>query len=961
MPSQSIEVRGANEHNLRSVDVSIPRNQLVVITGVSGSGKSSLAFDTIFAEGQRKYMESLSSYARQFLNQMDKPDVESIEGLPPTIAIAQRSSSHNPRSTVATTTEIYDYLRLLMARCGTPRCWHQKSNGATCGKIIQSTTISQLVHSVMQTPSGSKCIICAPVIVGRKGYHRETLEELRANGLIRARVNGAIVDLRETLLNENENPLSLGRYEMNTIEAVIDRIVINEDQRERVADSVELAAKIGSGSVLLLVEDKDTWIEKRFSEHFACPEHPSCSVSELEPRMFSFNSHFGACKHCDGLGTVHEFDPLLVIPDRNQALSKKAVSPWVHSMPSIKRRYKRKLKRFCDNVGIDYSNPFNSFTKKQQEVILNGGTLKNSKSKYAGIIPELEKRFKQTESDNVRQWLMKYMTKMPCNVCSGERLRAESRAVTITSNKERYSITDITKLTISDALNVISKTQFTKELSKVAEPIIKEIISRLTFLISVGLDYLTLDRTSSTLSGGEAQRIRLATQVGSGLVGVCYVLDEPTIGLHARDNMRLLKTLRHLTDIGNSVLVVEHDELIIRSADHIIDVGPAAGIHGGKIVAQGSAKEIQKKRSSSTGDYLSKRKSIPLPSKRRTTSKVNLATVVGAIHNNLRCIDVEFPLNNLVCVTGVSGSGKSSLVNHALLETAKLQLQGNKASTKTCKSIAGLDSIDRIIEVNQSPIGRTPRSNPATYTGIFDGIRSLFTQTREAKIRGYKPGRFSFNVKGGRCEACQGQGLKRIEMHFLPDTYVTCEECKGARYNSETLEVKWRGHTISDVLNTTIEDAIKLFKNHGRIERMLSCLLDVGLGYLTLGQPSTTLSGGEAQRVKLASELGLRTNNHTLYVLDEPTTGLHFADIDKLLCVLQRLVDAGNSVIVIEHNMDVIKCADWIIDLGPEGGDGGGKVIAKGTPEKVASSKQSFTGIELRKLFASIEPMLAKS
>jgi excinuclease ABC subunit A len=946
-PSKYIEVIGANEHNLQNIDVTIPRDKLVVITGVSGSGKSSLAFDTIFAEGQRKYIESLSSYARQFLNQMDKPDVESIEGLPPTIAIAQRSSSHNPRSTVATTTEIYDYLRLLMARCGEPHCWHIDKKGIPCGKPIQSTTVTQIIDAIMKTTPGSKCMICAPVVVGKKGYHRDALEDMRAGGFVRARVNGKIVDLREVLLNEGENPLELGRYEIHTIDAVVDRVVIQADQRDRIADSVEVAIRLSGGSVLQLVESKKEWEEYRFSEQFSCSEHPSCSLPELEPRLFSFNSHFGACKQCDGLGTVHELDDAQIIPDESLSLNKKAVAPWVHSMPSLKRKYKRRLKTFCEDNGLDFTAPFSSYPKNAKKVILRGGSIQGSRARYTGIIPGLQKRFKQTESDNVRQWLMSYMTKMECSSCNGERLRPEARAVTVSTARKTYSISELTTMTIGDVLVVMQSLSFSKELRLVSEPILKEIIARLTFLVSVGLDYLSLHRTSSTLSGGEAQRIRLATQVGSGLVGVCYVLDEPTIGLHARDNARLLKTLRHLSDIGNTVIVVEHDELIIRSADFVLDVGPYAGIHGGRIVSSGTAKQIEKDKGSLTGDYLSGRKKIQLPASRRIVKKTKQVKITNASHNNLRGIDVSFPTNVMVCVTGVSGSGKSSLVNYSLLESARAVLSKKKTSKAMCKSISGLQDIDRIIEVDQSPIGRTPRSNPATYTGIFDGIRTLFTQTRESKIRGYMPGRFSFNVKGGRCEACQGQGVKKIEMHFLPDTYVTCEECNGARYNNETLQVKWRGFTISDILNTTIDKAVDIFESHGKIARMLNCLQDVGLGYLTLGQPSTTLSGGEAQRVKLASELGVRTNNHTLYILDEPTTGLHFADVEKLLHVVQRLVDAGNSAIIIEHNTDVIKSADWIIDMGPEGGDSGGTVIAEGTPEQVAKVKKSFTGQEL--------------
>jgi len=945
---KNIVVTGANEHNLQNVSISIPRDQLIVITGVSGSGKSSLAFDTIFAEGQRKYMESLSSYARQFLTQMRKPEVESIEGLPPTIAIAQRSASHNPRSTVATTTEIYDYLRLLMARCGTPHCWHVDAKGKKCTNEISSTSISQIISQVAKIKKGTKIMLCAPVVVGRKGFHRDVLEELRSQGFVRARVNGDIVDLREVLLDDSENPLGLGRYEMHTIEAVVDRIVAGPGSRERIADSSEVAARLSSGSLLVLTESKNGWEETRYSENFACPDHPECSIPELEPRLFSFNSHFGACSRCDGLGSVHEFDPALIVPDESKSVSRGALVPWHRAGPAVRRKYRRQLKKFCDMVGVPATTPFCKLTKTQKKHLLQGGSVKGSRVRFVGVIPELERRFKQTESDNVRAWLMAFMTKMTCPDCLGERIKTEARHVTVTSEKGQHSISQLTAMTIGESLERIKTLRLTKELVKIAEPVLKEIENRLTFLVSVGLDYLSLNRTSATLSGGEAQRIRLATQVGSGLVGVCYVLDEPTIGLHARDTARLLATLRHLSAIGNTVMIVEHDEGIIRSADHLIDVGPRAGIHGGKIVAQGKLKDILSAKQSLTGEYLSRTKTIDIPKKTRPFKESNTVTITGARKNNLKDVTLDLPLGCLVCFTGVSGSGKSSLVNGVLLESMKCALAKKPIPETLCDRIQLNSEIDRIIEVDQSPIGRTPRSNPATYTGIFDGIRTLFSKTKESRIRGYKPGRFSFNVKGGRCEACQGQGLKKIEMHFLPDAFVTCEECNGSRYNTETLEVKWKGYSISEILNTTIENAVKIFDSHGRIERMLQCLIDVGLGYLTLGQPSTTLSGGEAQRVKLASELGVRTNNHTLYILDEPTTGLHFADIDKLIEVIQRLVQAGNSVVVIEHNLDVIKCADWIIDIGPEGGDGGGKIVATGTPKQIAKRKKNHTAKVLK-------------
>lgn len=950
---KSIQVLGASEHNLRNIDVVIPRDKFIVITGVSGSGKSSLAFDTIFAEGQRKYMESLSAYARQFLNQIGKPAVESIEGLPPTIAIAQRSASHNPRSTVATTTEIYDYLRLLMARCGTPHCWHKNEDGSTCCKEIKTTTTTQITNAIAEIHDGTKVMICAPVVLGRKGYHRDVLESLRSQGFVRARVNGVVVDLREVLLDDSDNPLELGRYEIHNIEAIVDRIIVDQAQRERIADSVEIATRLGHGSVVVLTEHATGWNEQRYSEHFACPEHPQCSLIELEPRLFSFNSHFGACKTCDGLGEVHEFDESLIVPDGSLGIARGAVAPWHKASPMMRRKYRRKLRRYCEVVQVDQTLPFSKLSKAQQKILLHGGSPKKSIKRFTGVLPDLAYRLRHTESDNVRTWLMSFMQKMTCPACCGNRLRHESLSVTVRSGKDQFSISELTSMTIGELVGVMQNLTLSEEHNSISEPIVREIVNRLTFLVSVGLDYLSMDRASSTLSGGEAQRIRLATQVGSGLVGVCYVLDEPTIGLHARDNKRLLNTLRHLADIGNTVIVVEHDEGIIRNADHIIDVGVGAGKHGGSIIAQGTVKTIEHSTESLTGQFLTRKRTVVIPKVRRVIDKSNWLQIQGAKANNLRNLDVEIPLGLLVCVTGVSGSGKSSLVNSVLLDGMRSLLRKKQSRTHFCDSISNIGSIDRIIEVDQSPIGRTPRSNPATYTNIFDGIRIIFSKTRESKIRGYKPGRFSFNVKGGRCEACRGQGVKKIEMHFLPDAYVTCEECDGTRYNTETLEVLWKGYTICDILNMTIEDAVNVFENHGRIERMLQCMNEVGLNYLTLGQPSTTLSGGEAQRVKLASELGVRTNNHTLYILDEPTTGLHFADVERLLEVIQRLVETGNSVVVIEHNLDVIKSADWLIDLGPEGGDQGGTIVSAGTPEEVAACTSSYTGQELKKILSN--------
>ena len=833
LPLHAIRITGAHEHNLQHVSLAIPRDKLVVVTGVSGSGKSSLAFDTIFAEGQRKYMESLSSYARQFLNQMAKPNVESIEGLPPTIAIAQRGSSHNPRSTVATTTEIYDYLRLLMARCGTPHCWYKSKSGKVCGEIIEATTATQIIDSIIALQDGSKVLLCAEVVRGRKGFHREVLEGLRSQGFIRARVDGNVVDLRDVLLNESDNPCGLGRYEMHNIEAVVDRLVIRLSARERIADSIETALRIGDGSVLVLAEQGNTWVETRFSERLSCPKHRSCSLTELEPRSFSFNSPYGACSSCDGLGTVNEFDPNLVIADQFRGLTHGAVEPWRRAGPRMNRRYARTLRRFCEVANVDGTIPWNELSHQHRKILLHGGvvasTVKGKRNlAFKGIIPELRNRFKNTESDAVRNKLLAYMAKGSCIECCGKRLRKQSIAVTVVCNGVECSISDIAAMTIAESKEALENIALSDEHAAIAVPILREIVNRLEFLQSVGLGYLSLDRRSSTLSGGEAQRIRLATQVGSGLVGVCYVLDEPTIGLHAKDNKRLIRTLRHLTEIGNTVIVVEHDTTMIRSADHLIDVGPGAGKHGGLIVAQGTLDDIESS-TSITGKYLKGELQIKSRSEPRVLDIQKAITVEHASKNNLRNIDTRFPIGGLVCVTGVSGSGKSSLVNQVLLQGVQNKLANKPIDRSACRSVGGLEDIDRVIQVDQSPIGRTPRSNPATYTGIFDIIRILFTQTREAKIRGYKPGRFSFNVKGGRCEACQGQGVKRIEMHFLPDAFVTCEACDGARYNPETLEVTWKGMSIADVLATTIEETTALFESQPRISKMANCLCDVGL------------------------------------------------------------------------------------------------------------------------------------
>jgi excinuclease ABC subunit A len=916
------------------------------MTGVSGSGKSSLAFDTVFAEGQRKYMESLSAYARQFLDQMQKPDVESIEGLPPTIAIEQRGGGHTPRSTVATTTEIYDYLRLLFARCGTPTCWHVDERGRTCGKPIAATAPTQIVDALL-AHDGARLMLCAPVVRGKKGFHKEVLEAFAKQGLVRARVNGTVLDVREALKAGGENPLGLGRYEKHDIEAVVDRVVARAEDRQRLAESVETALKLGEGNLLVLQERADgTWAEHRYSERFSCPDHPECALEELEPRLFSFNSPHGACPQCAGLGHVQEFDESLVVPDPSVPWSE-AVEPWRRNGPRMNMYYARALRNFGAFFKLKPSVAFDALPAKVRGYLMHGIPEDERDAlggKFEGVLPNLKRRFEESESEFVKERLLAYMSATPCPACAGRRLRPAALAVKLRSGSLDASVADVTAMSIERALGLFASLTLGAMQAQVAQPILKEIDARLGFLASVGLGYLTLDRSSGTLSGGEAQRIRLATQVGSGLVGVAYVLDEPTIGLHQRDNDRLLATLRRLADIGNTVLVVEHDEDVIRAADHLVDVGPGPGRHGGRIVAQGTVAEVTANPASVTGAYLSGRRAIAVPPKRRPLRADRAVTVKGARENNLKDVDVAFPLGGLVCVTGVSGSGKSTLVTDILLKAAQRHVHGSKTVPGAHARVNGLTGIERVVEVDQSPIGRTPRSNPATYTGIFDEIRKHFAKVPEAKIRGYEPGRFSFNVKGGRCEACQGQGTVKIEMHFLPDVFVACEACKGSRYNRETLDIRFKGKSIAEVLDMTVEDAVAHFDAHPRVRGMLECLRDVGLGYMQLGQSSTTLSGGEAQRVKLATELGNASSAQSLYVLDEPTTGLHFADVERLLSVLQRLADAGHTLVVIEHSLDVVKCADWIVDLGPEGGERGGTVVATGTPEDVARNPASHTG-----------------
>ncbi|MBC1797603.1 excinuclease ABC subunit UvrA [Listeria booriae] len=936
MEKDKIVIQGARANNLKNINVEIPRDKLVVMTGLSGSGKSSLAFDTIYAEGQRRYVESLSSYARQFLGQMDKPDVDLIEGLSPAISIDQKTTSRNPRSTVGTVTEIHDYLRLMYARVGHPICPNH-------GIEITSQTIEQMVDRVLELPDKTRIQILAPIVSGKKGAHKKTLEGIKKEGYVRVRIDGEMYDIGDDI--------DLEKNKKHSIDIVIDRIVVKEGITSRLFDSIESALRLADGYAVVDVMGEK---ELLFSEHYACP-YCGFSVGELEPRMFSFNSPFGACPTCDGLGTKLEVDIDTVIPDMSLTLNEGAIVPW---KPISSQYYPKMLACACAEFKIDMDTPLQDLSKEHLDIILHGsngkefyfeykndfGMTRETNIPFEGIIPNVERRYRETSSDFTREQMAQYMTDLPCPSCKGYRLKEEALAVKI--NKTHLG--EVSNFSIIEALNFFDEVTLSEKETQIAKPILKEVRQRLGFLKNVGLDYLTLSRAAGTLSGGEAQRIRLATQIGSRLTGVLYILDEPSIGLHQRDNDRLVHTLQSMRDIGNTLIVVEHDEDTMLAADYLIDIGPGAGEHGGQVVAAGTPEEVRNNKNSITGDYLSGKKFIPIPSERRKGNG-NSLEVVGAKANNLKNVSATFPLGTFTCVTGVSGSGKSSLVNEVLRKALSRHLNRAHAKPGEHKEIKGMENLEKIIDIDQSPIGRTPRSNPATYTGVFDDIRDLFASTNEAKIRGYKKGRFSFNVKGGRCEACKGDGIIKIEMHFLPDVYVPCEICHGKRYNSETLDIRFKGKNIAEVLNMTVEEGLDFFKNLPRISRKLQTIVDVGLGYIRLGQPATTLSGGEAQRVKLASELHKRSNGKSFYILDEPTTGLHADDIARLLKVLQRLVDEnGDTVLVIEHNLDVIKQADHIIDLGPEGGDGGGQIIAKGTPEQVAKVKKSYTGKYLK-------------
>jgi excinuclease ABC subunit A len=992
MPSSNqIVVSGAREHNLKDISLTLPRDALVVITGLSGSGKSSLAFDTIYAEGQRRYVESLSAYARQFLGQMDKPDVDSIEGLSPAISIDQKTTSRNPRSTVGTVTEIYDYLRLLWSRVGKPHC-------PICGRPIIGQSAEQIIDQVMELPEGARFMVMAPVVRGRKGEYGKLLEELRADGFARVRIDDRVRMLEESIVLDK-------RYK-HDISVIVDRLVMRHDVRKRLADSIETAVRLADGlvEVEIIGEGKGGGVSASqsgaveaavaaegrqgegrhstgalgaraanaqivtgempaegtvftFSERFACPEHGP-SLVELEPRIFSFNSPHGACERCHGLGAQMEIDPELLVPDPTLSIAEGALAPWSRAA-AFSNYYDQVAAALAESYGVDLGEPWQALPQEHRDLFLHGtkkplaityrnrfGRRRSYSTRFAGLIANLEKRYRETESEGVKEKLEEYMSLRPCPACGGARLRPESRAVLVAGTR----IEDFCALSARRAIEWLEEVELSDTDRHVARLILREISERLQFLENVGIGYLSMDRSSATLSGGEAQRIRLATQIGSSLVGVLYILDEPSIGLHQRDNSKLIATLERLRDLGNTVIVVEHDEQTMRAADHLVDLGPGAGEHGGRIVAQGTAAQVQRVRESATGQYLAGTLAVAVPAKRRTPT--GYVKVEGASQHNLRDIDASFPLGTLTCVTGVSGSGKSTLVNEILYKALSARLHRARARAGAHRAIKGLDQLDKIIAVDQSPIGRTPRSNPATYTGLFDVIRDMFSKTQEARARGYKPGRFSFNVKGGRCEVCKGDGQLKIEMHFLPDVYVPCEQCGGKRYNRETLEIRFKGKSIADVLDMPIEEAVRFFEHIPKVRRRLETLNAVGLGYVRLGQPATTLSGGEAQRVKLATELSKVATGRTLYILDEPTTGLHFADVQRLLEVLQRLVDAGNSVVVIEHNLDVIKCADRLIDMGPEGGEEGGLVVAAGTPEEVAAEPASHTGQFLAPLLA---------
>ena len=935
MQPDKIIIKGARQHNLKNIDLEILRNKLVVITGLSGSGKSSLAFDTIYAEGQRRYVESLSSYARQFLGLMEKPDMDTIEGLSPAISIEQKATARNPRSTVGTVTEIHDYFRLLFAHIGKPHCW-------MCERPIQKQTVQQIVDTICKFKTGTKIFVLAPVVRGRKGQHKGVFKEIKKEGFLRARVDGKIFGI--------DKQIALEKNKKHTIEVVVDRLIIESDYRERLTESIELALKIGSG--LIIIHELPS-TDHLFSEHFACP-HCEVSLEELSPRMFSFNSPYGACPHCDGLGSHMEINPELIVPDKTKSIIQGAIAPLGEQPRG--NWYSSILKSLARHYDFKFTSPWMRMDPKVREMLLYGTGSEKMKMSYSsqrwtgsyiggweGAIPNLMRRYKQTKSSHIQNWIEQFMSMRPCPECNGARLRTESRSVFINEK----SLGDISAMSIKGAMDFFENIQLTEKETQIAEQILKEIKNRLGFLVNVGLSYLTLDRSATTLSAGESQRIRLATQIGSQLVGVLYILDEPSIGLHPRDNARLLGTLQTLRNLGNTILVVEHDQETMESADQIIDLGPGAGEHGGEVIYSGSPKQLLKCTNSITGLYLSGRRVIPIPNKRRNGNG-KVLFLKGARGNNLKKLDVSFPLGKLVVVTGVSGSGKSTLVNETLYLILHKELNNARAYPLPYDVINGLEYLDKVVDIDQKPIGRTPRSNPATYTGLFTFIRDLFAQLPESKIRGYKPGRFSFNVKGGRCESCEGDGIIKIEMNFLPDVYITCEVCKSTRYNRETLEIVYKNKTIADVLSMSVEEALTFFENIPSIKKKLTTLFEVGLGYIRLGQQATTLSGGEAQRVKLATELSRVSKDRTLYILDEPTTGLHFEDVKMLLGVLQRLVEKGNTVIIIEHNLDVIKTADWIIDLGPEGGDEGGELVFAGTPEDLSKEKLSYTGLFLK-------------